>query len=242
MHGEESLTHRRITESLSRAVAKIDFSPPVACVYNPLEYALAPHLLYWDKFGGGKKEAVFLGMNPGPWGMAQSGVPFGEITAVRDWMGILAPVGKPSCEHPKRRVEGFSCKRSEVSGKRLWGWAAERFGEAGSFFGRFFVLNYCPLMFMEESARNRTPDKLRPAEKEALFSPCDEALRRYVELLGAGTVIGIGGFARERARSALAGSGVRIEGITHPSPANPAANRGWAKLADAELSAIGIKV
>ena len=36
----------------------------------------------------GRKEAVFLGMNPGLWGMAQTGVPFGTVSLVRDWMGI----------------------------------------------------------------------------------------------------------------------------------------------------------
>ena len=36
------------------------------------------------------KRVVFLGMNPGPFGMAQVGVPFGEVAAVRDWLRIDA--------------------------------------------------------------------------------------------------------------------------------------------------------
>ena len=115
-------------------------------VYLPLDYAREPHEAYLKRFGGGKKRVVFLGMNPGPFGMAQTGVPFGEIPAVRDWMGISAPVGKPAIEHPKRPVEGFACLKSEVSGRRLWGLFAERFGSADDFFRDHFVINYCPLI------------------------------------------------------------------------------------------------
>ena len=96
-------------------------------------------------------------MNPGPFGMAQTGIPFGDVTMVRDFLGIDGAVGRPEREHPKRRVEGMACARSEVSGTRLWGWARDEFGTAEHFFGRFFVANYCPLVFMEASARNLDP-------------------------------------------------------------------------------------
>ena len=81
-------------------------------------------------------------MNPGPFGMVQTGVPLGEIAAVRDWMGIEATVEKPATENPKRPIEGFACTRSEVSGRRLWGLFAERFGTAEAFFTDHFVANY----------------------------------------------------------------------------------------------------
>ena len=109
-------------------------------------------------------------MNPGPWGTAQTGVPFGEVTAVRDWMGIEASIERPKKTHPKRPVDGFQCKRREVSGKRLWGWAKKRFGTAENFFSRFFVTTYCPLMFIDGSGRNRTPDNIRASEKKPLLS------------------------------------------------------------------------
>ena len=74
--------------------------------------------LTWSLPGKAKKKVVFLGMNPGPFGMAQTGVPFGEIPAVRDWMGLRGKVGKPDLEHAKRPVEGLDCQKSEVSGRR----------------------------------------------------------------------------------------------------------------------------
>src|SRR5688572_5881497 len=114
-------------KTLSHSVQGLRFAPPVTCVYNPLDYAWAPHEAYIRKFAGAPKRVVFLGMNPGPFGMAQTGVPFGEVAAVRDWMGINTAIGQPKQIHRKRPVEGFACVRSEVSGRRLWGLFADRF-------------------------------------------------------------------------------------------------------------------
>lgn len=220
-------------------------------VYNPLRYAWEPHRLYLERYGAERGRVVLLGMNPGPWGMAQTGVPFGEVELVRDWMGIEAEVGRPEPEHPKRPIEGFACRRSEVSGRRLWGWARDRFGTAEAFFARFFALNYCPLVFMEESGRNRTPDKLPAAERAAVQTLCDRALRETVEVLAPRQLIGVGRFAEVRAREALAGLGGSLSGplaglgvpigrILHPSPASPAANRGWVEAIECELAEQGI--
>jgi single-strand selective monofunctional uracil DNA glycosylase len=218
----------QITDNLISALAPLEFSDPVTHVYNPLEYAREPHLRYVRRYAGKNREAIFLGMNPGPFGMAQTGVPFGEVALVRDWMGVSGKVGKPPNEHPKRPIQGFDCPRSEVSGARLWGWARDRFGTPEAFFERFFVVNYCPLVFMEESGRNRTPDKLAADERASLYAACDDALRRLVDLLQPRRVIGVGQFAEKRAREVLEGIDVPIGRILHPSPASPAANRDWA--------------
>lgn len=232
----------QMTELLVKELERLEFSPPVACVYNPLVYAREPHELYLSRYGAGAKEAVFVGMNPGPWGMAQTGVPFGEVAAVRDWLGITGRVGKPAHEHPKKRVEGFSCRRSEVSGKRLWGLFRERFGEPERFFARFFVLNYCPLLFLDEGGRNITPDKLKNAERRLLLYVCDRALRVAVECLRPAQVIGIGNFAAEQAAAALQGMPVPVGRILHPSPANPHANRSWQGTVLAQLREQGIEL
>lgn len=230
----------KIIDDFVEELRPLRFGPPVTHVYNPLEYARSAYVEYVRRFGTSGKEVIFLGMNPGPWGMAQTGIPFGEIRAVKEWLGIEACVGKPPEMHPKRPVEGFSCKRSEVSGRRLWGWAREIFGTPERFFSRFFVANYCPLLFIEESGRNRTPNNLRAMEREPLIEICDRALRRTIEEMNPGSVVGVGRFAEERAREALKETGVPVGRITHPSPANPRANRGWAALVVQELSAMGI--
>jgi single-strand selective monofunctional uracil DNA glycosylase len=228
----------RIALDLRREVDGLSFSAPVTHVYNPLRYAWAPHRQYLVRFGAPPKEALLVGMNPGPWGMAQTGVPFGEVQLVRDWMGIDGRVGKPDREHPKRPVSGFGCRRSEVSGRRLWGWARDRFGAPESFFERFFVWNYCPLSFMEESGRNRTPDKLPRAERDALFAVCDRALVRAVQALAPRCLVAIGRFAEQRCRGAAGGPPVIV--APHPSPASPAANRGWERLFERSLRECGL--
>jgi single-strand selective monofunctional uracil DNA glycosylase len=233
---------------LSRALAKLEFPPPVAHVYDPHQYAWAPYEQYVTRYGAGRKRVVLLGMNPGPFGMMQTGVPFGEIAAVRDWMGIHARVDKPRREHPKRPIEGFDCARSEVSGRRLWGWAAARIGPATSFFADWFVLNYCPLAFLEASGRNFTPDKLPAALLAEVHAACDRHLAAALTALAPAWAIGVGAFAEKRIRAVL--ESALIEGavarhirsgqILHPSPASPAANRGWEAAAEKQLAALGV--
>lgn len=231
----------KITQQLVAELKPMRFALPTTHVYNPLVYAHRPHQMYVEKYGVAKRRTLLIGMNPGPFGMAQTGVPFGEISFVRDWMGISAPVDKPKGEHLKRPIDGFACTRSEVSGARLWGWARDMFGSAENFFSEFFVINYCPLVFMEESGKNRTPDKLPRAERDALFAACNRALRAFCEYYAAETVVGVGAFAEAQAREALDGlSEVRVGRISHPSPASPVANRGWSALATAELTAMEV--
>jgi len=231
-----------VADALARSLDTLRFRKPVTHVYNPLGYARSGWRAYAERYGRGTKEVVFIGMNPGPFGMAQTGVPFGEVELVRDWLGIDAKIGRPPREHPKRPVEGFACARREVSGQRLWGFARDRFEKPERFFARFFVANYCPLLFLEASGRNRTPDKLPAAERVPLERACDAALRRTVGILRPRLVVGVGHFAESRARHALEGMDVAIGRIPHPSPASPAANRGWAEQAERALVALGVAI
>jgi single-strand selective monofunctional uracil DNA glycosylase len=209
-------------------------------VYQPLRYAWEPHREYIRRYGTTRKRVLYVGMNPGPFGMAQTGVPFGEVRAVRDWLGIEGKVGRPAEEHPARPVQGFACARSEVSGARLWGAIAAHYGEPQRFFADGYVANYCPLLFLEASGRNRTPDALPSAEREPLHEACDAHLRRLVAALEPQWVVGIGAFAQSRVRIALAGVPVQVAGILHPSPASPLANRDWAGAAREQLRAAGV--
>ena len=173
--------------------------PPVGWVYNPLEYARTCHELYLARYAVGPKRVVFLGMNPGPWGMTQTGVPFGEISAVRDWLGISGRVGTPGVVHPRVPVRGFDCTRSEVSGRRLWGLFAGTFGPPGRFARENFVSNYCPLMFLDEEGRNVTPDHINRDDQAALFAACDRFLSVVIDVLRPHWCVGVGAFATGRA-------------------------------------------
>jgi single-strand selective monofunctional uracil DNA glycosylase len=229
-----------ISRWLAREVSDLRFAPPTACIYNPLVYARRSHEAYLSRYAVQRVEALLVGMNPGPWGMAQTGVPFGEVALVREFLGIEERVDQPPALHPKRPIEGFACTRSEVSGRRLWGWARDRYRTAKRFSKVFLLTNYCPLVFMEASGRNRTPDKLPAAEREPLFAACDEALRRLVRWCQPRRVIGVGSFAAGRALEALGADGPAVGTILHPSPASPAANRGWVAQAERQLREQGI--
>jgi single-strand selective monofunctional uracil DNA glycosylase len=234
--------------ALSADLEALEFPAPIAHVYDPHRYAWAPYEQYVTRYGKAPKRVVLLGMNPGPFGMMQTGVPFGEVAAVRDWMGIRAPVDRPADEHAKRNIQGFDCTRSEVSGRRLWGWAATRFGTAERFFSDWFVLNYCPLALLEESGRNFTPDKLPAALAAQLYAACDRHLATALRALTPQWAIGIGGFAEKRIRAVLEGNlvdgtlarSIRAGCVLHPSPASPLANRGWAEAAEKQFAALGV--
>ncbi|MCC9642350.1 single-stranded DNA-binding protein [Rhodopirellula sp. JC740] len=247
-------------EELRDSVDSLVFDEPVTHVYNPLQYAWGLHEQYVGQVGP-KVRVLFLGMNPGPWGMAQTGVPFGEIDAVANWMGIQGEVDSPSSEHPKRPIEGLACERSEVSGRRLWGLMSERYPKANDFFKEHFIANYCPLVFMEESGKNRTPDKLPASEKKALEAVCDAHLVRVLQAAPWTDLIGVGAFAekclircvqsmgesdvqktsrKKAVRRQTEESAFRIHRILHPSPASPAANKDWAGKATQQLQECGL--
>ncbi|MEM9280575.1 MAG: uracil-DNA glycosylase family protein [Verrucomicrobiota bacterium] len=225
------------TDRLVSQLNGLPFREPVSHVYNPLEYARASHEQYVTRFGDSAKRVLIMGMNPGPWGMAQTGVPFGEIPAVRDWMGITAEVGKPDPEHPKRPIVGFGCEKSEVSGRRLWGLFSGKFPKAGDFFSDHYVVNYCPLVWMEETGRNRTPDKLPAGEMAPVSEACDAYVVEHLQLMEPQFAIGVGAFAESCLKRVAQSIGLEITigKVLHPSPASPAANRGWSEAAEKQL-------
>ena len=233
---------RRIINKLVKDVEQLTFNAPVAFTYNPLVYARAPFNYYLDLYGEGLKEVVLVGMNPGPWGMVQTGIPFGEVDLVKDWLKIRGRIRIPENTHPKRPIQGFACERSEVSGRRLWGWARDTYQTPAAFFQRFFVFNYCPLAFFDKDCKNTTPDKLKATDRTDLFRACDRALAEAVRVLQPQYVVGVGNFAESRIKIACQDLDVCIGRITHPSPANPKANRGWAALIEQELRELGIRI
>ncbi|MEM1296733.1 MAG: uracil-DNA glycosylase family protein [Verrucomicrobiota bacterium] len=230
------------TDLLCLRLKKLRFGEPVTHVYNPLVYARTPHEAYLRRYGDSPKKVLMLGMNPGPWGMAQTGVPFGEIPAVREWLGIDEPVQKPKVENPKRPIEGFACTRSEVSGRRLWGLFAERFKTPDAFFQDHFVLNYCPLVFMAQTGRNITPDKLSAKETAAIQQACDEYLGTCLSTFAPEWLIGVGAYAETALKRVAEDSNyeAKLGRVLHPSPASPAANRGWSEAATGQLEALGV--
>ena len=225
-------------EALRDETDKLSFSLPVSHVYNPLAYA-------WHGFSqylaicNENPRVVFLGMNPGPYGMAQTGIPFGEINSVKNFLGISEiNITPPKNTHPSYPVNGLNCSRSEVSGKRLWQLFREKFTTANAFFREHIVLNYCPLLFIADG-HNFTPDKLAKNERTKLFAICDNCLREAINILKPEHVVGIGSFAAKRINESSHGNITAVQ-ILHPSPASPASNNNWAGKVTQQLIDSGV--
>lgn len=232
----------RIYRELEERINPLRFSAPVTHVYNPLAYAWKPFTEYLRLYAHNKKRIIFVGMNPGPWGMVQTGVPFGDVGFVKNWLQISASVAQPQRPHPKRVVHGFSCRRGEVSGRRLWQLFKDRYGTPQRFFSEQFVANYCPLAFFDVAGRNITPDHLGFRDRDQLVAVCDISLAEVVKLLQPEWIIGIGKFVETRLKhmsSKLFLKEVKTAGILHPSPANPRANKNWGPTVSQKLIEIG---
>ena len=215
---------RRLSEDCNRGVSRILKHPSVAYVTNPLDYAWDYHEQFIEKWSVFGAKTLLLGMNPGPYGMAQTGVPFGATAMARNVLHIEErEVKTPLGAHPKRPVEGLSMQRQEVSGTRFWSMLADHYGSTESIFSNIYVVNHCPLLLLGETGRNVTPVDLPQSVIEPVLKACDRHLKSVVDVMGIEAVVGVGNYAKKRAKSVL--DGVHIDSMWHPSPASPLANR-----------------
>lgn len=230
------------TKLFSQQVDTLKFSCD-CYIYNPLDYAWQMHEAYLRRYLAEPVKTVLLGMNPGPFGMAQNGVPFGEVHAVRDFLHLDMPIGKPLSEHLKRPVLGMQIQRSEVSGKRLWGLLQGYYKTADAMIGQMGVINYCPLVFIDRksTAKNITPDKLPKTEQLALQTICNSYLLDVIDILNPTYLIGVGLYATQKLESVLQNrADFTIGRIIHPSGGNPQANSGWNEKTTAVFRELGI--
>lgn len=226
-----SLSH--LIRKLAHDLDTLEWSTP-SHVYNPMQYAWDGYEQLLERFGEQRGRVLLVGMNPGPWGMAQTGIPFGNVSTVRDWLHIETKLSSylPK-QHPKYPILGMNCCREEGSGKRLWGWVNERVGAAELFFERFFVWNYCPLLFLGKD-HNLVPSALRVHEQQPMEERCSTALKGILRLLEPAAIIAIGRYAELQVKRVV-DERLPIRYLLHPSPANPAANHNWRNLAEDAL-------
>ncbi|CAK1583332.1 unnamed protein product [Parnassius mnemosyne] len=213
-----------LIDELNNKLEKFELPSAVKCVYNPTIYARYTFEMYVRKYCNSIKPIMYFGMNPGPFGMSQTGVPFGEVSSVRDWLGIEGPVGKPPKEVESRPVRGFACTRTEISGKRFWGLLKEICGTPEKFFETSFVYNYLNQQWMKSNGCNLTPGDFKVSEMKALYEICDQTFIRVLELYKVQTIVAVGKFCETRAHKAIEehlpskSRTIKVLYLPHPSP------------------------
>ena len=221
--------YRALSSSLDALVPE---SPVLT--YNVLSYAWDNHEAYLRMALGKGAGTVMLGMNPGPYGMAQTGVPFGAVSFVRTYLGIDGKVGHPANESPLRPIVGMDIRRDEASGKAVWTMASH-YGSRDEFLSRCTVLNYCPLLFLDEKGRNFTPDCLQRDFRSKIEDLCTASLSSILAILSPSSVIALGRFAEGKAKACTSAS---VYYFPHPSPLNPSSYSFWKEKALEELRRI----
>ncbi|XP_059470377.1 single-strand selective monofunctional uracil DNA glycosylase [Neocloeon triangulifer] len=233
---------------LSGQLKLLKFSDPVFMVYDPVEYAGGIYFQYLQRFCRSPKHLLILGMNPGPWGMGQTGIPFGDVDTVKNYLG-LAEFGflirQPTQQHPSKIVTGLDCHRKEPSGTKLWGLVKKltNYCPAEIALANIIVHNFCPLIFLKESGCNLTPEELKASnKKEELFNLCSTALYHSLRVLQCSQILCIGKFAEKRADLMVKKFSLNalVYSIPHPSPRNVSGRVNWEENAMASLSASGL--
>ncbi|CAH0594158.1 unnamed protein product [Chrysodeixis includens] len=222
-----------LADELNLSLEQYKIPPKVQNVYNPTIYARHTFEMYIRKYCNTKKKIVYFGMNPGPWGMSQTGVPFGEITSIRDWLGISGPVEQPPSQNANRPVLGFNCTRTEISGKRFWGLFKTLCGTPEKFFESSFVYNYLPQQWMTSNGCNLTPAEFKKSEVEELYNICDPIFSKILQLYKVEIIVAIGKFCETRAKEVLKRHSlpsIQILYLPHPSP-RAVNNKNWDQTA-----------
>jgi single-strand selective monofunctional uracil DNA glycosylase len=215
---------KHLSEQCNKKIPALLKHKDVAHVTNPLDYAWELHEQFIRKWGGFGAKTLLLGMNPGPYGMAQTGVPFGATKMATDVLQIEAvELQTPAGAHPKRPIQGLSMERQEVSGTRFWTFMVDHYGSIEATFSNIFVVNHCPLLILGETGRNITPVDIPKSIINPILDLCDQHLKSVVDIMGIERILGVGNYAKKRAKTIV--PELDIDAMWHPSPASPLANR-----------------
>jgi len=197
---------------------------PDIVVINPLEYLWLQYGYYTSCYHNQYPRAMIIGMNPGPKGMSQTGIPFGSpniIPSILPNKSLFNEIrdneGSP-VSSPHRRITGPSNTTVEVSGNRLWSALIKRYGDFKSITSEIFVDNICPLLFLcgKNGSKNLTPDKLTPSPaKIILIRLCTERLQKIYQCLGEpSNIVALGRWSHKFLEKMF--PKVRVTYILHP--------------------------
>ena len=194
MKNDKYLAIIELYKSLNIELDELKFFPPCFYVYNPLSYCFESFKIYFEYLNTEEEINLFFGINPGPFGMAQTGIPFGDKETVKNYLKIepKIDIDKIPKQHPKKQILGLEVKRVEKSGRIFWGVIKEFYPEKYDFFKSNFVLNFCPLCFLDEQGRNITPKVLRKEDQIALYKILEIFMLKLFKLIKIKKLIAIG--------------------------------------------------
>jgi len=129
-------------------------------VWNPALYALDIYQEYLTKFPPEPGAILALGLNPGPYGMAQTGIPFTDCRTASGALGMEMTI-------PGKAPDDLISRLKKANGK--WRGTYERsslgmyrflilaWGDIKTAYRNWFVGNPCPLLFLDPERWNVTP-------------------------------------------------------------------------------------
>lgn len=190
-------------------------------ILNPLVYAWHLHEEYMGKVPQGTK-ILFVGMNPSP--SSLTGIPFYEKDAMTNLFG--APLLTQLLNEMPAKYRG---NETSESGQRFWEFVFKKFGSYDKFFRYCFIINYCPLIFMNKDGGNVPLDGFNDASQSLLknlMAISDSGLKDIIDHIKPTLIIGIGRYAFNRVRQANT-SNIKCYQIRHPSPATGMTSDQW---------------
>ncbi|XP_037927861.1 single-strand selective monofunctional uracil DNA glycosylase-like [Teleopsis dalmanni] len=218
---------KELNEKLRHYRAPIE---DITHIYNPVEYAADLHCEYLRKYLDRPKRVVFLAVHPEQNGMAQTGVPFGNVSTVRDMMKLCGEVKQPNRLHPKHPVLGLNCHINEPSGVRFWGLMDKIAGSLDTFSEQCFVHTFCPLLFFNEYGRTIEPCVLPFEIKYPMRDLLVEALCKEMKLVQPEIIVVTGNYVYNGLqRSELYAKTLLV--MTNPHPWVPN-NHNWVRRSE----------
>jgi single-strand selective monofunctional uracil DNA glycosylase len=161
-------------------------------VLNPGRYGERWHARFRRAYPMSPRPLLVFGLNPGPYGMAQTGVPFTDLKRLESalpglWKDLVAsgePVTRPGLAPPS--LARHLTRTFESSSVRVYRFLERAYGRPELALREVVFVNPCPLLFIDpETGANRTPADLPRAlraRKAAELVHAFEELRRATVL------------------------------------------------------------
>ena len=132
-------------------------------VWNPGSYGAPWHRVFREIYPLRERPILMFGLNPGPYGMGQTGIPFTDVRRLRQCLPKMALTLRERGREPRvpglapRSLRRFFTREFESSAVRVYRFLELGWGSAEKGWRSVGVANSCPLLFLDPEGRNQTP-------------------------------------------------------------------------------------